>query len=186
MTTATATFRFKDRATQARYEALLAAGVSDRPARRAALRSDIIPRLVLRTDTSMMAQFGTLADQFDGAEDQLEHVTQTAIRHGYRPSANDAYMPALANFPGDPAAFVSMAGGEGHARKVCAERGEDCLRRDGSYIYRAPKRDRKPPKRLADDLVDRVVAEKVKQDPSLARRTKDLRNEVIEAHGAKE
>lgn len=136
------------------------------------------------TDRELFRNQGTLADQFAGAEDQLDYVVKTAQRHGYRPSYTDLYLPSLARFPGDPKAFVPASGGRGHIRSVCAERGHDC---EGIVQYRAPRGTRgEPPKRLSERIVERIARAKITAEPSLARRDqRELREEIIENHAVK-
>jgi len=140
-------------------------------------------RIATVTDRELFRNRGTLADQFEGVEDQLHYVVSQARRHGYNPGINDVYMPALADFPGDPAAFVSPTDGRGHIKKVVASRGEDC---EGIVNYKAPRgtRGEEPPK-LAPDLVEDAVDAMIEENPSLALKDRDdLRQQVIEKHGA--
>jgi hypothetical protein len=78
------------------------------------------------TDRELFRGHGTLGDQFDGADDQLDEVTKRAIARGYRPNVNDVYMPTLADDVGDPKAFVPASEGRHHIKKVCEERNWEC------------------------------------------------------------
>jgi len=125
---------------------------------------------------------GTLADQFKGDEAKLEHITAVAKSQGYTPTPNDVYMPGLADYPGDPLAFVPPTGGRHHIKKVCEEKNLEC---SGQVNV---KRVEKEPSRnvpLAEDLVQEAVADMHVTDPDLCRKAtyQDLREEAIYRHG---
>jgi hypothetical protein len=88
-------------------------------------------------------------------------------------------MANLAKFPGDKDAFVK---GRGDIQRVCEERGMP-----SSGAVNLAGRQKEPKKvRLAPDIVDRMVREKVRRDPSLKKVSrKELGQEVINKHGAK-
>ncbi len=124
---------------------------------------------------------GTLADQFKGDDENLDLLTATATQHGRRPNPNDVYKPALANFPGDPAAFVPCDDPENHVLNVCKARGEDCR---GVVNYTAPQKDPEPDTGppIAEDIIQREVGRIIHKDPSLASKRPRVREEFIEKH----
>lgn len=133
----------------------------------------------LRTDTSFFAGVGTLQKQLgDGSE--LKAVTLRAKRAGYTPNADDMYCPSLARFTGDPEAFVPFSGGRSYVKKICEKRGVPC---HGMVEYTPPERPPKPKVRLAERTVQRLMREKIRKDPSLARDKAGLRAQIIERHG---
>ena len=113
-----------------------------------------------------------------------DHYVTQAKKHGYTPDENDVYCPTLADFPGDPKAFIRPGEGRSHIRKVCEAKGVPC---EGAVTV--GEQDRKPKlkgKKLADDLADQVVDEWVKEDPKLAKESRtDLRQEAANKHGRK-
>jgi hypothetical protein len=77
------------------------------------------------TDREFLRGHGMLGNEFDG-DDTFDEVLKRAKARGYTPNANDVYMPALADDPGDPLAFVPASGGRGHVKKVCEKRNWKC------------------------------------------------------------
>ena len=138
----------------------------------------------LNTDATFLAGRGTLQDQFKGDEIVLDQITKTAKRHGYNPNANDVYISSLAQFPGDPKAFVPPTNAKGHVRKVCEDRGWSC---HGSVNVKGTAKNDDPGEgiKLADDLAEANVKRMVKKDPSLARKAtkKELKAEAVLRHG---
>jgi hypothetical protein len=137
-----------------------------------------LPQVV--TDTRFMTDAGTLASQFDGDEEQLQRVTQTAMSHGYTPSTYDQYVPGLARFAGDPEAFISEHnGGRGRVKQLCEDRGWAC---HGS-VNVTGRRDEVPDIPIAPSLVEKYYKEAVANDPSLLERpTEEVKAEVAEKH----
>lgn len=81
---------------------------------------------------------GVLADR------ELDRITGEAMKRGFKPSADSIYMDSLADFDGDPKAFISMSDGRSHIRKVAEEKGVDAFEKDGTKIasgYRPPESD---------------------------------------------
>ena len=60
----------------------------------------------IRTDSTFLANHGTLDKQFEGDDRQLNKVVEEARKRGYNPNPNDTYIPTLARYTGDPLAFV--------------------------------------------------------------------------------
>jgi len=126
----------------------------------------------------------TLGEQFKGDEKVLDHVVKTAREHGYEPQYTDFYASGLAEFPGDPKAFIPASGGRGHIRRVCEERNMAC---HGAVNVKRRELENPPEKvtGLAEDLVQERVDAAIKADPSKAENLPGLREEIIEKHGAK-
>lgn len=137
----------------------------------------------VRTDAQFLANHGTLDKQFEGDTRQLEEVTGTARKLGYNPSPNDTYIPTLAQFPGDPMAFVPADSPKNHIKKVCEATNRAC---EGDVNV---SRDRKEPAktvRLGEDLVQEEAAQRIMKNPEEALKPKEqLRNEILDKHGAK-
>lgn len=89
-----------------------------------ALTSQAFPGL--NTDTTFLANRGTLEQQFEGDKDALEKTVKKAQQHGYKPKHTDVYLSGLARFPGDPQAFVGGNDAKGHIAKLCKDRGIGC------------------------------------------------------------
>lgn len=133
----------------------------------------------VKTDTSFLANRGSLVDQLGGDEPWARHVAREAKKHGHTVGANDVYISQLAEFPGDPKAFLHAGEGRGHIERVCRERGLGC---HGAVNVEGQKRPIKTV-RLAEDL----VVEKVKHYRELGDTSPlpELREKVIETHGQK-
>ena len=136
------------------------------------------------SDRELLIGWGTLEKQFGRDPKYLNHITQTAIKHGYRPSPSDMYHPGCADFAGDPKAFVK---GRGDIMKVIKKR--NVTVDEPLYKHRAtepvvdPWSQRKP---LAEKIVKRLMKEYIQRDPSLAHNDKrELRAQIIEKHGQK-
>ena len=135
----------------------------------------------LNTDTSFVAGRGTLSEQLGN---QADLVCNSAIAEGYTPQPSDIYLSSLADFPGDPKAFVKHDGAKQHVKDVCEEKGVPC---EGSVKYTPTER--KPPEQdveLADDIVSEVATDMAKKNPALLKATNDeIRKEVTKRHGPK-
>jgi len=122
---------------------------------------------------------------------QFENANRTT-REGYMEEAKRAgvstqgkvYMHGLAEYPGDPRAWI---GTKGEAVKILEEKGWGCDR-----LGVKARTDVAPPPDipLADDLVQELVGQKIVTE-EIDRRTltpsklMEMREEVIEKHGAK-
>lgn len=90
----------------------------------------------------------------------------------YRRRAADAgvsttgmvYEPQLADYPGDPSAWVS---GRGDVQRVCEERGWGCR---GAVTTKRREEAPGPEIDVADDIVEETVVRRVEKDPSLGER----------------
>jgi hypothetical protein len=152
----------------------------DRKIYRKAIANGCTPRMAemlasrrgpqLATDKAFFNRVGLLGDQFD--EQYVQNVVHDARREGYQPSAGDMYMPGLADFRGDPKAFVSRSTGARKKLKAYMDR-----------LERGPGCD--PMKKgIAPDIVDEMVERKAMEDPGLLQRrdVREVREEVIATH----
>jgi hypothetical protein len=167
-------------AVQERYLEQIAMGAAPRMAEMIALRK--APRVM--TDSVFFEGRGTLDKQFEGTPcGQLDELINAAKAAGYTPNPNDVYEPGLAEFFGDPKAFVPPTGGMGHVQRVCEERGVGC---QGAINLKGRAPEKEPEHcRLAPDLVQEQVAAMVAANPEL-RYTADpreLAEEVVSKHG---
>ena len=81
------------------------------------------------TDRELFRGKGTLLDQFgDDAigRKELKEYVANAKQAGGKPHYTDLYIPGLADFPGDPRAFVPASEGRGHIRRQCEARDREC------------------------------------------------------------
>ena len=92
--------------------------------------------------------------------------------------AGKVYMPTLADKrgPGDPSAWV---GDTGELLAVCRRQNRDC-----ELGYKAREVEPAPDIPLADDIVQETMQEYLQRDPGRARNLNELREEIVEKHGA--
>ncbi len=136
------------------------------------------------TNDSFLGTRGTLAKQFEGDPDVFRQVVGNAKAAGYTPSSNDVYLSQLADFPGDPKAFVSRSrGGRQRVAEILDQKGVPDL--SGSVKAKG-RQDAPPPAvKLGTDLVESNVEKMVKKNPDLKRvDRRDLRAEAVKKHGA--
>lgn len=135
----------------------------------------------VKTENSFFSNRGTLADQFKDDPEFLQQIIEGAKAKGYNPNPNDVYLQSVAREDGDPDAFISQADGLSKVRKVCEQRGLYCEEAGTVRKEVAPPK----PIALADDLVAEKVAE-YKSNPEFAGKPDgELREFVIEKHGAR-
>lgn len=134
----------------------------------------------LKTDTTIWGGAGTLDSQFKNNQPHLKLITEAAKKAGYTPNPNYVYQPALAEFLGDPKAFVPPSEGNSHVRKVCEERGWGC---EGAVKIKTPQGPPPKPVKLAESLIREGVTKMVTDNPDLARKPiRQLREAVIDKH----
>jgi hypothetical protein len=139
------------------------------------------------TDNVAVAGIGKLGDQFKGkrGEIQLNKIIASAKRHGYTPNPNDIYQPGLAQFAGDPKAFIpSGAGYRSHIKKICEANDLAC---EGTVnVKRRQYRDAPKQIPLAEKLIRELTPKVLAKDPALARKKpQEIREAVIAKHGSK-
>lgn len=140
------------------------------------------PICSIQTDSTFFAGAGTLLDQFDGDEAELNRVMTNCKKQGGKPSLNDFYAPGIARSTGDPAAFIPASGGRGYVKQLCEQRGTGC---EGMVNVKARPKDKPLPKtRLAKKTVKRIMRHEIRQDPSKAQNLPALRQAIIEKHGS--
>ncbi len=141
----------------------------------------------INTDDTWFAAFGDLEDQFKGDARGLKQITDSAQQHGYKPMPSDVYYHGLAEFPGDPKAFIAQAHGvKTHIRTVCEERG--CASKGLVNVKaREPETDPLDVSFVADDISDRIIKGWEKEDPDITRKAslRELREEVNYKHAHK-
>ena len=101
-------------------------------------------------------------NQFESQPQMGDYYRSVAESHGVS-TTGKTYIAQLAEFPGDPKAWVS---GRGDVERVCAERGYDC---EGSVSFKSGDRDPSPDVSIAPDLVDREVDELLEVNPGARR-----------------
>lgn len=141
---------------QARYEAMRATGQSHRFAEMAALR--VFPGVM--TD-SVFLEGHCNGSQFAGQEKIGDHYRKIAEDAG-QDVKGKVYISGLAQFPGDPRAWVD---GRGDVKRLCEERNWSC---DGAVSHDAPVL---PAKEVGLDtqLVTKEVDQLMKQYPEMKR-----------------
>jgi len=136
----------------------------------------------IRTDSTFLANHGTLSKQFENDDRQLNKVVEEARKRGYNPSPNDTYIPTLARYTGDPLAFVPAGNPRNHIKKVCEQTDRAC---EGAVEVERTKKPMKETVPLAEDLIQEEAAIRINNDPSEGLKPDDqLRNEIIQDHGA--
>lgn len=168
-------------AAQQRYRDNIAQGMTPNLAEMLALRK--APRVM--TDAVFFEGRGTLDKQFGEKDElrQLDELIAAAKSHGYTPNPNDVYEDGLADFFGDPKAFVSPSGGMTHVRRVLEEKGVGC---QGAFSLKSRPLDNEPEHcRLAPDLVAEQVEQMMQLDPELRFKAdpRELAEEAISKHG---
>lgn len=135
----------------------------------------------LKTESNFFSNRGTLEQQFKDDPEFLQEIIAGAQADGYNPNPNDVYVSQIARKTGDRKAFVSQADGVSKIRKVCEEQKLHCEELGTERYEVAPK----APVKLADDLVQQKVAE-YKSHPEFSRmKDQELREFVVEQHGAR-
>lgn len=139
----------------------------------------------IQTDDTFFAGMGTLLDQCNGNEKEVQRIVRAAKRQGYTPGANDFYIPTLAQRPGDPDAFISQSGGRSQIRSVCEARGISC---EGMVNVKGRERQPKPKVALAERIVNRYLKDEIARDPSIGKNPKkraEARERIIAQHSFK-
>jgi len=98
------------------YDASIAKGNSPKLAEMFAMRT----APAAETDTTWLAGRGGLRQQFDNDDRYVGMVAERQSEMGHQVHENDVYLPTLAQYPGDPRAFVSSVG---EAKKYAEEVG---------------------------------------------------------------
>lgn len=133
------------------------------------------------TENTFFSNRGTLDQQFKDDPEFLQEIIAGAQADGYTPNPNDVYISQLARKPGDKRAFVSQADGVSKIRKVCEENRLYCDEVGTEKYDVTPKAKVK----LAEDLVQSEMA-KYKSDPEFSRMgDQELREFVVDQHGAR-
>lgn len=133
------------------------------------------------TDDVFFSGIGRLGDEM--GEKQAERITSITKGLGFSPSPNSIYMPGLADFQGDPKAYINKSDGRHAVKKRLEEKG---MQWDGRGEVKCSPAE--PPKDipLAPDLVEEHVSRKIRNNPDLAHQDRgELRQEVIDKHGYK-
>ncbi len=138
-----------------------------------AMRVFSIPHL--RTDSTFLAGMSTNGSQFEARPEQGDYYKKVAEAHG-QDTKGKVYLSGLAEFPGDPEAWVS---GRGDVQRVAEARGYNV---QGAVNVKSPREGPAPdPKAvdIADDLVARRMQQKITENPELAQRpAEELRAQV--------
>lgn len=138
----------------------------------------------IMTDDVYLGGVGTL-DQQITEPGHLEHITKTAMAHGYKPRPTDFYRADIAQFPGDPRAFFNHGSGRGEINKRLEEMGMR-MDRDGDVHCREPEEDpyKNPIHKLHPELVERHRKHRIEQNPDLAHvDQRELTESIIADHG---
>jgi hypothetical protein len=142
-----------DPAVQAFYERLRVQGQSHNMAEVLATRK--FPGFT--TDDTFLRGRKT-GDQFADCPIVGQYYREVAEAHGVS-TAGKVYLRGLAEYPGDPSAWVAS---KSDVLKVCKERGWRC---EGVVEYTPPEAEPSPDVPIAPDLVDREVEEILEERP---------------------
>jgi hypothetical protein len=119
----------------------------------------------LRTDT---AHLGKLHDRSFGENDPTARLYLNAARAAGVNPKGKYYCPSLAEYSGDPEAWIET---KGDAIRVAKKKGMR-LRISGEVVYDPPQTsdpvDPGAPYEVADDIVHEAVCEKIAADPQIA------------------
>lgn len=140
----------------------------------------------VRTASRFLSRHGTLLDQFGDTPTgraQLRDRIAAAKEAGYTPSMNDVYDPTVASSPGAPEGFIPADDPKGHMQRVMAERGVGC---QGGICPTPTGPGKEPPNvPLAESIVQDEMARQIQNDPGLASKKEQLREEIIDRHSYK-
>jgi hypothetical protein len=144
----------KDPAIQQFYESMREKGQSHNMADMLAHRT---PCRGMTDDVFVSGQ-GTLDKQFGGDEKTLARLTKKATKAGWQRNNNDVYCGALAEFEGDPDAFIPHDA-VGHIKRVAQKKGINVTSDDKvlAQNYSEPLRDPLEGKVQIQDLVSGTV-----------------------------
>lgn len=132
-------------------------------------------------DTFFQGWKNTGGEQFAGPQQAMLGRYMDDAKAAGVSTQGKRYMHGLAAYPGDPRAWV---GTRAEIKEVLRERGLGCERLG---VEAATDRPPPPPVRLADDIRDRLVGERLAGVPKRARTKKlvqETREAVVDAHGA--
>lgn len=101
-------------------------------------------------------------NQFESQPEMGDYYRKVAEEHGVS-TTGKTYLAQLAEFPGDPMAWVS---GRGDVLSVCRERGYDC---DGAVKFKGGDREPTPDVEIAEDLVSNEVDGLLEANPGARR-----------------
>ncbi len=134
------------------------------------------------TDSTYFAGRGTLDKQFNGDIPQLAFRAKTAARNGRKPNINDVYEPCLADFPGDPKAFVPADGGRSYVRRLVEAKGVPA---EGAGISVRKSSMREPPPRVpvAKNILDRCEKGYRKATGDKKTSSAEIRHRIAQRHG---
>lgn len=114
-------------------------------------------------------------NQFEGQDFAADHHKKVAKAAGVS-TTGKVYLSGLAEYPGDPRAWVS---GRGDVQKVAEERGWGV---EGAVNVKRQPAPPRPAIEVADDLVELHLAERLAKDPALAEKPRDeAKHEVKES-----
>lgn len=140
------------------------------------------PAVLQGTDTQWLAGRGGLRKQFDDDDRYIRMVAERQKAMGHQVRENDVYLPTLAQYPGDPRAFVSS---RGEAVKYAEEIGVG-LDLDGKQVVK-PREADEDPFESAPALCPQIAHEEAvklqQSDPALS--IQDATAIAVEKHGAK-
>lgn len=133
------------------------------------------------TDTQVCRGDGMLLDQFDGDEPYVNAIVAEARKHGYNPSPNDSYDQHLAQFPGDPDAFIPHHDAKAHIKRVVEKQNRFC---DGFVKNEVREEEPEDLPVIGQDIVARLCADEIQRDPKIALSSKkEITEEMIRRHG---
>ncbi len=123
------------------------------------------------TDREFLAGRGGCYDQFAGNEAMGNYYKRVAESQGQN-TTGKVYLSGLAEYPGDPRAWVT---GRGDVQRLCEEKGWGC---EGSVKMPVRRVAEVTGGGLASDLVDEEVQARLAENPE--QRALDVREKVIE------
>ena len=115
-------------------------------------------------------------------------IAANAARMGYRVKPTDHYLPTLAATMGDPAAFVNHGQGRSHVKKVLQARNMSSTGGMVENQAHEPESDPHVPQhKLHPRIVNRILKQKIKQNPDLVRKSlTELKSDIVATHGVQD
>lgn len=127
----------------------------------------------------------SILERHNGDARAVERLRKALAAQGYTLKSDDHYIPTVARFFGDPEAIVNHSQGLSTLRRRLKERGNQTYGE-----IEVEQRDKGKPRplqhKLNPSIVERMRAEKIKENPDLAHKDqRELREQIIDQHGAK-
>jgi hypothetical protein len=126
------------------------------------------------SDREFLEGRGGCYDQFKRNPEAGEYYKRVAEAAG-QDVTGKVYMSGLAEYPGDPRAWISD---RAEAKKVVEERGWNA---EGAFSVKSPREAPPPSVDMADEVVDNLAMSAVEKEPALAEKPVEEVRETIKS-----